>query len=212
MHGDTAQATYKAYRQQGPPAQVNRVAAAGYEQPGTFPMFLGPSLKEGDVVTAWLDLEGHTLSFACNGVVMGEPVRGVQGPVVPAISSTAATDVEVRIDNYRRWAPDTGWSRDFGEASAHDERELGLGAQQLLDAHAAFRRRSGTRGFVDIAELPPLLRGLGVGGTESDLLEISRRVDADGSGSLDMLELLQLLSELHRDGRWASRPATSAST
>ena len=189
MHGDPASATRKAYKEQGPPGPVNRVTAAGFEQPGTYPRFLGPPLQEGDVVTAWLDLDHQLLSFSLNGEIMGDPMRGVEGPVVPAVSCTAATDCEVLIGNYRRWAPESGWARVAAE-------ELGFTQEELQELRAAYRSHDPRGAGVPVDRLRDLFLSAGLVCSELEMADVIDKADSDGSGSLDLVEFLHLMLAL----------------
>jgi len=197
MHGDVQSYTSKAFSFQGPPSEVNRVTGAGFEQENTYPRNLGDALKEGDVITCFLDLETGTLSFSVNGTRLGDAITGIKGPIVPAASCPSATECTLRLGNYRRWAPDSGW------ASAAGGDELELSDDELLELKRAFRQydRDGG-GDVKIKEMRALLRDIGVRMTEGEMNDYLDQVDADGSGSLDKLEFFKLVSDMKSAGHW----------
>jgi hypothetical protein len=172
MHGDTSIYTSKAFGFQGRPNPVNRVTGAGFEQENTYPRNLGDALKEGDVVTLWLDLETGILSFSVNGNRLGEAITGVKGPVVPAASCPAATECTVLLSNYRRWAPESGW------ASASSSDDMGLSDDELRELKRAFRQydRDGT-GSIKVKQMRGLVTDLGVQISEAELNDFLDQVE-----------------------------------
>ena len=163
MHGDVADFSSKAFRFQGAPCQVNRVTASGFEQAETYPRNLGNSVREGDVVTFWLDLENESMAFSVNGQRLGEGLTGVTGPVVPAASVPASTECTLRLSNYRRWAPESGWASAVAEKSA-------LSEDELVELKRAFRQydREG-KGEIKIKQMRGLLSDLGVRMTDTEM-------------------------------------------
>mmetsp|Transcript_910 Transcript_910/g.2091 ORF Transcript_910/g.2091 Transcript_910/m.2091 type:complete len:452 (+) Transcript_910:235-1590(+) len=194
MHGNPNEGTFKALKYQGEPHSVNRVTSMGFEQDGTYPRFLGNALQEGDVVTAYLDLEGQNLGFTVNNERLGEAIQGITGPVVPAMSVSSTTDCVVTVGQYRRWAPHSGW----GKAG---EEDMGLEAEELDELKNAFRMFQ-REGVIVLADLRDTLTQIGWVGTDAEMQEIVENVDIDGSGSLDQTEFLQLMVGMKEDGTW----------
>lgn len=62
--------------------------------------FGGAPLRAGDAVVVLLDLNAGTLAFSLRGRQLGAEMRGVCGPVVPAISVTRARTCTVTLADY----------------------------------------------------------------------------------------------------------------
>jgi hypothetical protein len=196
MHGDVNNSTSKAYPFQGTPSEVNRVTGSGFEQPQTFPRQLGDALKEGDVVSVWLDLEKGLLAFSVNGNRLGDGIEGVVGPVVPAASCPAATECTISIGNYRRWAAECGWASAASDMTGLTDDEL----LELKRAWGQFDRAGG--GEIKIKAMRELLTTLGVSMTEGEMNDYLDDVDADGSGTLDRMEFFKLMDDIKANGQW----------
>ena len=62
-------------------------------------LFLHLTFQEGDAVTAYLDLEGHTLSFAVNNEKLGDPIQVKAEMLVQGHSTDECTLVLERIQS-----------------------------------------------------------------------------------------------------------------
>uniref|UniRef100_A0A7S0E7Z9 Calmodulin n=1 Tax=Hanusia phi TaxID=3032 RepID=A0A7S0E7Z9_9CRYP len=196
MHGNVFESSFKQLRFQGEPLPVNRVTAAGFEQAKTYPRILGPALKEGDTLTVWLDLDTGVLAFSLNGERLGESVDGVTGPVLPAFSCPSSTDCSIELKNYRRWAPDTGWT------SSEESQNMGFSDEEVECLKLIFRNNE-SNAELKISDIRKVFSELGLSMTDADMDDHVQAVDVDGSGRIDQIEFLNLVSNLKLGGLWS---------
>ncbi|EKX35265.1 hypothetical protein GUITHDRAFT_166016, partial [Guillardia theta CCMP2712] len=211
MHGNVFESSFKQLRFQGDPLAVNRVTAAGFELDNTYPRILGPALKEGDTLTVWLDLDTGVLAFSLNGERLGESVEGVRGPVLPAFSCPSSTDCSIQLRNYRRWAPESGWM------SSEEAENMGFSEEEVEALKQIFRfdppdlvaislvgsRKNESNAELKIADIRKVFAELGLNLTDADMQGHVQAVDVDGSGRLDQIEFLHLISNLKLADLWS---------